>query len=197
MAKTIEEYLDSVPAQWKPGIIKLRSIFESTELVEEIKWGMPNYTLEKKLVAGIGSFKSYFGIWFHQGVFLKDPHGVLINAQEGKTRGMRQWRFSELDFDVELVTTYVLEAIQNQRDGKEIKINKNTSNKSFPIPRELATLLQSDSELANAYEKLTPYKRKEYCEYIGGAKRENTRLNRLEKSIHLILEGKGLNDKYK
>jgi uncharacterized protein YdeI (YjbR/CyaY-like superfamily) len=38
---------------------------------------------------GIGGFKSYFGLWFHQGALLTDKAGVLINAQEGRTKALR------------------------------------------------------------------------------------------------------------
>ena len=47
------------------------------------------------------------------------------------------------------------------------------------------------------FEKLTPGKQKEYIEYINSAKKEETKKDRLEKITPLILEGKGLNDKYK
>ncbi len=50
---------------------------------------------------------------------------MLINAQEGKTRAMRQWRFGSVDeIDKKLVLEYVQEAIQNQKDGKQIKPEK-------------------------------------------------------------------------
>jgi len=40
---------------------------------------------------------------------------VLINAQEGTTRALRQWRFQTLDeINSELIHQYVTEAIQNQ-----------------------------------------------------------------------------------
>ena len=46
---------------------------------------------------GIGACKSYSGIWFFNGVFLKDKQKKLINAQEGVTKALRQWRFSSVD----------------------------------------------------------------------------------------------------
>ena len=67
---------------WKESLTVLRKIFQGTELKEDLKWGMPVYTLNNKNVAGFSSFKSWTGIWFYQGVFLKDPAGVLINAHE-------------------------------------------------------------------------------------------------------------------
>lgn len=70
--------------KWKESLMRFREILVATELTETIKWGVPVYTLNGKHVAGIGAFKSYVGIWFFQGAFLKDPHKKLVNAQKGK-----------------------------------------------------------------------------------------------------------------
>ena len=45
--------------QWTSELDQLRSIFENTELNEEVKWGTPSYTLNKKLVAGIAAFNNH------------------------------------------------------------------------------------------------------------------------------------------
>ena len=52
-------------------------------LEENVKWGTPVYSLNGKNVVGITAFKSYVGLWFFQGIFLKDPFKYLVNAQEG------------------------------------------------------------------------------------------------------------------
>ena len=78
MAKSVEEYLGE--NVWKDGLTLLREILLDTELVEELKWGTPHYTIDSKIVVGIAGFKQYFGLWFHNGVFLKDESKVLINA---------------------------------------------------------------------------------------------------------------------
>ncbi|MBK7633096.1 MAG: hypothetical protein IPJ13_01585 [Saprospiraceae bacterium] len=44
-------------------------------------------------MVGLAAFKSYTGIWFFQGGLLDDKQQFLMNAQEGKTKAMRQWRF--------------------------------------------------------------------------------------------------------
>lgn len=119
---------------------------------------------------------------------------MLINAQEGKTRGMRQWRFDDVgQIDESLILQYLEEAIQNQKAGREIKPEK----KALVIPDELKEALSADSTLTEAYDALTPGKRKEYAEYISEAKRLATKLSRLDKIKPMILSGKGLNDKYK
>lgn len=197
MAKTVEEYISWQSDEWIKGIEILRSLLLTTELVEEVKWGMPTYTLDKKIVIGIGAFKSYFGIWFHNGVFLKDKAKVLINAQEGKTKGMRQWRFTDhKDIEEALLLEYILEAIQNQKEGKIVPIEKPKS-KPIVIPQQLADAFQKDTMLSDRFHGLTSFKQKEYCEYISTAKRDATKLSRLEKCIPLILDNKGLNDKYR
>ena len=189
-----EEFIDHFP-EWKNELEKLRSLLLSSELEEKIKWGFPVYTLNNKNVVGLGAFKSYAGLWFYQGVILKDKKKVLINAQEEKTKAMRQWRFaSEKEMDEKLILEYILEAIQNQKDGKEIKPEKN---KPFTLPDEMAIYFSKNKNVKTAFEKFTPGKKREFAEYIVEAKREATKMNRLEKISKMILKGEGLNDKYK
>ncbi len=130
------------------------------------------------------------------GVFLKDKHNMLVNAQENKTKALRQMRFKSIkEIDKDLVLQYVKEAIENQKLGKEIKPER--GKKETIIPKELKVLLDADKKLKLAFENLTPFKQREYCEYISSAKREITKQSRLNKIKPMILEGCGLNDKYK
>ena len=193
MAKTPEEYLSWHP-DYRDILNKLRAIFSKTELEETMKWGILAYCLKNKNVAGIGAFKSYAGIWFFNGVFLKDDAKVLINVQEEKTKGLRQWRFKSIDKPNEkLILAYVEEAIKNQKEGKEIKPEK----KPLIIPDELKEVLASDGILSEAFDSLLPSCKREYAEYIDEAKRAETKQKRLERITPMILEKVGLNDKYK
>ena len=72
--------------EWQDILKRLREIVLNTALEEGIKWGFPVYTFSGKNVVGLGSFKSYAGLWFFQGGLLKDEHKKLINAQEGKNQ---------------------------------------------------------------------------------------------------------------
>ena len=121
---------------------------------------------------------------------------MLSNAQEGKTKALRQMKFSSInDIDKNIVLKYVKEAIENQKAGKEIKADR--SKKETVIPDELNAILKSNSDLMIGFETLTPYKQRAYCDYINSAKRETTKQNRLIKIKPMILKGIGLNDKYK
>ena len=74
--------------------------------------------LRQKNVVGILGFKPYFGFWFHQGVLLEHRKKVLIDAQEGKTKALWQWRMnSPNDIKPATIKVYVREAIQPVEDG--------------------------------------------------------------------------------
>jgi uncharacterized protein YdeI (YjbR/CyaY-like superfamily) len=192
--KSIDDYI-AKSTQWQDALTKLREVILSTELEETIKWGVPVYTFNGKNIVGIAAFKSYVGIWFYQGVFLTDKQKVLVNAQEGKTKALRQWRFKTGDeIDSDLVKAYILEAINNQKLGKEIKPAKP---KKVTIPPELQNALKQNKALQQHFNELSLSCQREYVEYIVEAKREDTKLRRIEKIIPMILEKAGLNDKYK
>lgn len=55
----------------------LHSIIINTELTETIKWNAPVYELNGKKLMGLGAFKHHFGIWFFNGIFLKDEQNSL------------------------------------------------------------------------------------------------------------------------
>ena len=193
-SEKVEAYIEK-HSQWTGQLKELRTVFQKTELKEEVKWGSPTYTLDGKLVAGMAAFKNHYALWFHQGVFLKDTQKKLINAQEGTTRALRQWRFEKGDeIDGNLVLEYIRESIENCLAGKEIKPQRK---KGVTLPPSLKSALDEDNAFKSAFEKLTPGKQREYAAYIGDAKREATKQSRLEKIVPMVLDGIGLNDKYK
>lgn len=194
-ATSVEEYIE-INTHFEDELKILREIINTTELEETLKWSAPTYTLNGKNVVGLGAFKNHFGIWFFQGVFLKDEANLLINAQENKTKALRQMRFeSKTDINKSAVLKYIKEAIENQKLGKEIKPQRNT--KAVIIPAELKKVFSANNDLNTAFKALTPGKQREYCEHISEAKRETTKLSRIEKITPMILNGKGLHDKYK
>lgn len=182
-------------ANWKEATEIMQDIVNRTGLQKEFKWGSDIYTFQGKNVVGWGGFKDFFSVWFYNGVFLEDKEKVLIAASEGKTRALRQWRFTDAaQMDEKKITTYILESIQTVKDGKEIRPEKSKPLKPAGLLNEH---LEADPAFRDAFNRLTPGKQKEYIEYIEEAKQEKTKLTRLEKIKPMIGEGKGLNDKYK
>ncbi len=193
-ANSVEDYIES-HEKYKEALNLLRKIILKTDLEETLKWHAPVYTWQGKNVLGLGAFKNHFGIWFFNGVFLKDEHHLLEQAQE-KTKGLRQMRFESVhDINKDAVLSYVKEAIKNQKEGKEITASR--KGKTVQIPKELEQYLKDNPTLKSAFMALTPGRQREYSDYIESAKRDATKQTRLEKMKPLVLEGKGLYDKYK
>ncbi|MUH36702.1 hypothetical protein D9O36_12685 [Zobellia amurskyensis] len=183
---------------FKKAIAVLRDLVLKTDLAETYKWNFPTYTINKKNVLAICKFKNHFGIWFFNGVFLSDPEEILENAQEGKTQAMRHWKFfSESEIDQLKVSAYINEAIENQKKGIELPRSPKSKVTSVAIPPELENAFKKQPKTKSSFEKLSPYKQKEYVEYIANAKREKTKVSRLEKILPMITAGKGLNDIYR
>lgn len=181
--------------QWEPLMRRIRPILLDTGMVEAHKWGMPTYSFNGSIVVGMIGFKNWLALWFYQGVFLKDPKGLLVSGTDGKTKGQRQWRIkSEAEFELETLQLFVNEAIQNVIEGKAISIVRK---KELVIPLELANALSSNDELFAAFEKMSLSHKREYAEYVSEAKQETTRLRRVEKIMPMILSKSGLNDQYK
>ncbi|OEY73391.1 YdeI/OmpD-associated family protein [Salegentibacter salarius] len=192
--KSVEEYIETHPS-WRKELESLRAIMQNTELEECIKWGAPVYALQGKYVTGIAAFKNHCALWFFNGALLKENTILLHNAQEGKTKALRQIRFEKGDkIEPEILQKYVVESIENQREGKEIK--PVTSNK-LVVPSELKAAFKEDKDLEKSFQQLTKGKQREYADYIAEAKRESTKQSRLEKIKPMINKGQGLHDKYK
>lgn len=182
---------------WKEQVNLLRELAVVTEVEETYKWMFPTYTIGGKNVFSLAKFKDWCGIWFFQGVFLSDPLKVLSNAQEGKTKAMRHWKFTNHDpMPTEMILSYYEEAIQNQKDGKVVKASRKKrgapSNKPVIMPVLLVKTFEQDTKLATAFASLSNAKQRGYAKYISEAKQQATQEKRLEKIIPLILAGKSV-----
>ena len=193
-AKSVEQYIADAD-NWQNELGKLRDILCSTKLEEGVKWGAPCYMHDGKNVVGIGAFKSYFGLWFYQGALLSDKKGVLINAQEGKTKALRQWRMIKTSYiKPSVIRIYVKEAVGLAAEGRAIGVDRA---KPVVVPTELKKGLRTNKKAAANFKGMRLGLRREYADYISDAKRDETKQRRIVKILPMIGAGVGLNDKYR
>jgi uncharacterized protein YdeI (YjbR/CyaY-like superfamily) len=167
----------------------------SLGLEETIKWGRPIYVHAGQNIVGLSGFRAYLGLWFFQGALLADKKKKLVNAQEGRTKGMRQWRFESMDeLQTAVVRAYVKEAMKLAESGQAVKPTKRAA---LALPPELATEFKANKKLQSQFEKLSPGRQREFIEYLSEAKQATTKANRLQKILPMISEGIGLNDRYR
>lgn len=193
-ANSIEEYIAGHPGR-SEELSLLRRLLLNTELEETIKWGMPTYVMNKRNIVGIAAFRNWSVLWFHDGALLSDKYGKLVNAQKGKTKGMRQWRFKQIDeIDVKLIEEYINEAIQNCKEGKKVDFANidDDAPVSFILPEMLKEKLDDNPFLLSNWNKYTDKQRRDFSVYVSEPKREATKKSRLEKVIPLIKDCKPL-----
>lgn len=188
----VDEFL-SKESKWQAEFTMLRNILLDSPLKEDLKWGVPCYTLNGKNVVLIHGFKEYCALLLIKGSLLKDPDGILITQTENVQAG-RQIRFTgtgEIERLEKSIRAYISEAIRLEESGAAVVFRKNTD---FVIPEELANRFASQPELKEAFEALTPGRQRAYILFFSEPKQAKTREARIEKSSPRILEGKGLND---
>jgi uncharacterized protein YdeI (YjbR/CyaY-like superfamily) len=178
---------------WKKEYNALREIILETDLREELKWGQPCYTYEKKNIVLIHGFNEYCALLFHKGALLKDPKKVLIQQTE-HVQSARQMRFTSvtgIKKQKKIIQAYVYEAVKVEESGAKVELKKTSE---FPMPEELKNRFNKDKALKNAFNDLTPGRQRGYLLYFSQAKQSKTREERIDKYRSLIMEGKGLSD---
>ncbi len=179
--------------QWQAEFKKLRLIILDCGLTEELKWGVPCYTLQKSNIVLIHGFKEYCAILFIKGALLQDVQGVLIQQTEN-VQAARQVRFTNVREIVKLepiLKAYIHEAIEVEKAGLKVNYKKAAE---FSIPEEFINKLEEVPGLQDAFDALTPGRQRAYLLYFSAPKQSKTRESRIEKYMPQILAGKGLND---
>ena len=138
-------------------------------------------------------FKDYCALLFFKGALLTDANGILIQQTEN-VQAARQIRFTNIQEIVKMksiLKAYIKEAIEVEKSGLKVRF-KETS--EFSIPEEFQNTLDKMPALKTAFTRLTPGRQRAYLVYFSQPKQSKTRASRVEKSVHQILNGKGLND---
>lgn len=182
---------------WPDALAELRLIALESGLKEERKWGVPCYVNEKgKNVALLGAFKAHCLISFFQGALLDDPDSVLESpgSNSQSTRQMRFTTAEQVQAAKPVLVRFLQQAIANEAAGKKAELKTPAA---YDIPEEFQQALDQDAALAAAFEELTPGRRRAYLMHFTQPKKSETRQARIDKAREDILNGIGLNDKYR
>jgi uncharacterized protein YdeI (YjbR/CyaY-like superfamily) len=192
MNSKVDGYL-SKAKKWQEELEKLRMIFLDCQLTEELKWGKPCYTFQKRNIVVILPLKEHCALLFCKGALLNDANGILIKPGENTQAG-RQIRFTNVREIVEMETilkAYIYEAVEVEKAGLKVNFKKITE---LIIPEEFQNKLDEIPALKTAFDALTPGRQRAYILYFSAPKQSKTRVSRVEKCMQQILNGKGLND---
>lgn len=179
--------------QWRTALEKLRAIVLDSGLTEELKWGVPVYTWNKKNVVVLGALKENCSIGFFKGSLLSDDKNILTKPGE-HTQAARTVNFTDLKSIEKMeasIVSYIQEAIEIEKSGQKVEFKKVDD---YEVPSELQEKFNASPSFKKAFEALTPGRQKGYLLHFAQAKQSSTRIARIEKCEPKIREGKGLND---
>ena len=179
--------------KWQEEYKQLRTIILDCGLTEELKWGVPCYTYQKKNIILIHGFKEYCAVLFMKGALLHDAKGILIQQTEN-VQSARQIRFTTVKEIVKLAPTlkaYVYEALELEKVGVKVELKKTSE---YAITEEFQNKLDKNAALRKAFNTLTPGRQRAYIFHFSQPKLSKTRVARVEKYITQILDGKGIDD---
>jgi len=179
--------------KWQEEYEQLRTIVLDCGLDEELKWGCPCYTWQKRNVVLIHGFKEYCALLFMKGALLQDANGILIQ-QTKNVQVARQIRFTnvkEIAKMKAILKAYIYEAVEVEKAGLTVTLKKTSE---YTVPEEFQNKLDESPVLKRAFHALTPGRQRGYIYYFSQPKLAKTREARVEKSIQLIMDGKGYDD---
>lgn len=189
------DQLFSRAKKWKEEMNLLREIILEFDLKEEKKWYQPCYTYNGKNLLLIGGFKEYMVLSFFKGVLLKDSKKLLTKHGDN-TQSARTLRFTNPQEIIQIKDTireYVQETIENEKKGLKVVFQKPDE---IVIPHELQQIFELDKPYLEAFNSLTPGRKRSWLLHFSGAKQQKTIESRIQKARSQILLGKGHNEDY-
>ena len=185
----IDAYIAKSAKFARPILKHLRALVHAgcPDVVETVKWSMPHFDY-KGVLCGMAAFKEHcaFGFWNRA---LKIPGKGGAMGQFGCIKSL-----SDLPGD-KVIVGYVREAARLNETGEKVGPIRRKL-KPLPVPPELSAALKENPAALARFESFSPSHRREYNEWIGEAKTDQTRRNRTETAIAWIAEGKSRNWKY-
>ncbi len=178
---------------WAEGLAEMRRICRDVGMSEHAKWGHPCYMHAERNIVLFGAFREDFRLTFFNAALMKDPHGVLIGQGPNSTHP-DCFKFddnAQVVASEAIIREYLAEAMGYADEGiKPPKVER-----ELELPEELIEALESDPELAQAFESLTPGRQRSYMFALNSAKTSATRVARIIKYRDKILAGKGALDR--
>ena len=178
---------------WRAELLALRAILTECGLTETFKWSSPVYTAHGGNVAIIWGFRDRAAIGFFKGVLMADPER-LLQPPGDNSRSSRIINFTDLAqirAAAPILRAYIAEAARIEEQGQKVDLPKD----DLDYPEELIRRLDGDPDFHEAFEALTPGRRRSWVLHFGTAKQAATRETRIDKAAPKIRQGKGFNER--
>ena len=195
----VDKYIDEAPPFARPILKHLRKLVHQVipEVQESIKWKVPAFGY-KGLFGGMSAFKAHVGLAIWSAPALRDTHGILGDPTTMGYKAMgklgRITSMDELPPDEAIVD--LLEQAKEVHDSGKKSAKAKPVKAAIEVPDHFVKALKAHKNAWKNFEAFSPSKKREYVEWITGAKTEKTRESRMATAVEWIAEGKSRNWKY-
>lgn len=188
----IDEYIASKETSYIAICELLRELIHKADdaVLEDWKWSIPIF-YKNNMVCGFACFKKHISLTFFNGATMSDQHSLFTGDCSAKN--MRTLKFTTIaDINKSELMDYLKEAFLQS----ETPIQRVSTKKEFEIPVLLQNALNENNLAQENYKKMAYTYRKEYALFISQAKRETTKLKRLEKVISNLERNIKMHEQY-
>lgn len=185
---------DCKAIRWSSQLQQLRQIALDCGAKEDIKWGVPCYTVSGKNAFLVSAFRDYVAVSFFKGVLLNDTSGRLESPGPNSQSALllRYTSSEQIASESDLIKELMLASLELERSSAKVTFKDPAA---LDRPIELQERLSSDPTLSAAFKALSPGKRRGYILHIESAKQPATRLARVERCVPKILAGRAFEDR--
>jgi Uncharacterized protein conserved in bacteria len=190
----IDEYIERSGDFAQPVLIHLRSLIHKAcpDIKETLKWSMPSFE-HKGIVCGFAAFKKHCKFMFWKQELLdSDAFPANRKAMDSFARITSP---TDLPSD-EVVIGLIQQAVELNEKGIKSESKSAAPKTELVVPEDLENALAKNKIAKMHFDAFTYSKKKDYVDWITGAKTEATRNKRLTTTIEWVAEGKGRNWKY-
>ncbi|MCQ0971654.1 YdeI/OmpD-associated family protein [Paracoccus sp. TK19116] len=179
-------------APWRPELRALRAVVLDGPVEEDLRWRQPCYRAHDANIAIVSAMKDCAVVSFLKGALLDDPDGVLVAPGQNSrsARMVKVTSVAQVEGLADTIRGFVRQAVENEAAGRKVAMEAG----DFDWPPELRAAFDDDPGLREAFETLTPGRRRGWLIHFTGAKQSKTVVSRIEKAAPKIRAGKGMQD---
>jgi uncharacterized protein YdeI (YjbR/CyaY-like superfamily) len=189
----VDAYITKSAVFAKPILIRIRKLVHAAcpDVTETIKWGVPFYE-HKGILITTPAFKKHCALIFWKGRLLFKEFSAKDNPRK---KFRRLTSNADLPGD-KILTGCIKQAIELNEAGMKTPRSKPKSKPKLVVPDYFLAALKKDIKALAVFGNFSPSCQREYVEWIIEAKREETRVKRLQTAIQWLATGKSRNWKY-
>jgi uncharacterized protein YdeI (YjbR/CyaY-like superfamily) len=186
----VDAYIGKAAEFARPILTHVRALVHEAcpDVEETMKWSVPHFEYNG-IICGMAAFKQHCNVIVWKAGLIPGGPG---REQKGQIRNVRN--LSDLPDDRTMRRLFSEVAKLNQQGVKAPR--RTTPKKPVSVPAELESALRTNKKAAAAFEKFPPSHKREYAEWVGEAKGDETRQRRAATAVEWISEGKSRNWKY-